>query len=476
MSTCEPNFLEPYEEPDFLTPVEDPDTFKFTDKQITARRLMGMMFQFIMLFGGSRSGKTFLLVYAVLIRAIKAPGSRHVIMRFRFNAVKASIIADTLPKVLKLCFPELPSLESMMNKTDWYMELPNKSQIWFGGLDDKERTEKILGQEFATIYLNECSQIPWSSVGIVITRLAQKCLQSDGVLLKLRMFFDCNPPDKNHWTYKIFEKHIDPEEKTPLPNADQYVSMQMNPVDNLENLPEAYVNTLQNLPAHLKKRFFDGEFKDANPNALFSETAIDRHRVENSADLPDMVRIVVGVDPSGSDDTNNEGNDAIGIHVAGLGVDGNAYLMEDATVKAGPAVWGRMAVSAYTRNEADVMVGEQNFGGAMVKFVIKTASKDMKTGKETKVNYKIVNASRGKVQRAEPFSPLFEDGRVRIVGRMNDLEEELSGFSTHGYIGEASPNRADAAMWCLAELFPSIVGTKKQEKVKVNPLPMANKW
>lgn len=471
MQSCEPNFLEPIPEPDFLTPVEDPDTFKFTDKQLAARKLMGMMFQFIMLFGGSRSGKTFLIVYAILIRAIKAPGSRHVIMRFRFNAVKASIVADTLPKVLKLCFPELPSIDSMMNKTDWYMELPNKSQIWFGGLDDKERTEKILGQEFVTIYLNECSQIPWSSVGIVITRLAQKCLQMDGVMLNLRMFFDCNPPDKNHWTYKVFEKHIDPDTKETLSNAELYASMQMNPADNIDNLPEAYLKTLQGMPAHLKKRFFDGEFKDANPNALFSETAIDKWRVENPADLPDMVRIVVGVDPSGSDDDNNEGNDAIGIHVAGLGTDGNAYLMEDATIKAGPAVWGRMAVSAYTRNEADVMVGEQNFGGAMVKFVIKTAE-----DKKTKVNYKIVNASRGKVQRAEPFSPLFEDGRVRIVGRMNDLEDELSGFSTSGYIGEKSPNRADAAIWCLAELFPSIVSTKKQEKVKAKPLPTVNKW
>lgn len=473
MQTCEaePSFLVPTEEPDFLKPVaEDPSKFHFTDKQLKARSLMAAMFQFIMLFGGSRSGKTFLIVYAIVIRAIKAPGSRHVIMRFRFNAVKASIVADTLPKVLKLCFPELPSIDSMMNKTDWYMELPNGSQVWFGGLDDKERTEKILGQEFVTIYLNECSQIPWSSVGIVITRLAQKCFQNDGVMLKLRMFFDCNPPDKNHWTYKVFEQKIDPDTKTKLSNDEQYASMQMNPRDNLENLPEEYIKTLEGMPAHLRKRFLDGEYKDANPNALFSETAMDKWRVENTADLPDMVRIVVGVDPSGSDDTNNEGNDAIGIYVAGLGTDGNAYLMEDATVKAGPAVWGRMAVSAYTRNEADVMVGEQNFGGAMVKYVIKTASK------ETSVNYKIVNASRGKVQRAEPFSPLFEDGRVRIVGRQSELEEELGGFSTSGYIGELSPNRADAAFWCLAELFPSIVTTKKAEKKKANPVPTANKW
>lgn len=429
--------------------------FKFTDKQLEARRMMGQAFQYFMLFGGSRSGKTFLAVYAVIIRALKAKGSRHVILRFRFNAVKASIIFDTFPKVMRLCFPER---EYNLNKTDWIVSFDNGSEIWFGGLDDKERTEKILGQEFATIYMNESSQIPWRSVGIAITRIAQKCTQDDGIELALRMYFDCNPPDKNHWTYKIFIQNVDPDTKLHLNNASLYGYIQMNPGDNIANLPESYIKTLEGLPPHLKKRFLDGEFRDANPNAIFSEEAIDRWRVENSSDLPDMVRVVVGVDPSGADDTNNEGNDAIGIYVAGLGNDGNAYLLEDATVKAGPAVWGRMAVSAYHRNESDIMVGEQNYGGAMVKFVIQTADKN--------VNYKMVNASRGKVVRAEPFAQLFEDGRVRIVGRQNELEEELSGFSTAGYTGEKSPNRADAAIWCLTELFPGILGIKKTKPIE----------
>jgi phage terminase large subunit-like protein len=92
----------------------------------------------------------------------------------------------------------------------------------------------------------------------------------------------------------------------------------------------------------------------------------------------------------------------------------------------------------------------------MVKMVIKTANANVK--------YKSVTASRGKVQRAEPFSALFETGKVRIVGRMNQLEEELGGFSTNGYTGARSPNRADAAFWALAELFPGIVKPKKEEK------------
>ncbi|GAG27763.1 unnamed protein product, partial [marine sediment metagenome] len=112
----------------------------------------------LMLFGGSRSGKTFLFIRNIIMRAMMAPGSRHAVLRFRFAHVKNAVVLDTFPKVLKLCFPELPSADSMLNKTDWYAQLPNGSQIWFGGLDDKERTEKILGQEYVTIFLNECSQ------------------------------------------------------------------------------------------------------------------------------------------------------------------------------------------------------------------------------------------------------------------------------------------------------------------------------
>lgn len=432
---------------------EKKEEFKFTEKQLEARSKMALEYMYFMLFGGSRSGKTFLVIYAITIRALKANGSRHAALRFRFNAIKASIIFDTFPKVMKLCFP---GVGYTMNKTDWIVTYDNKSEFWFGGLDDKERTEKILGQEFATIFLNECSQIPYRSVGIVMTRLAQKCTQNDGVPLALRMYFDCNPPKKGHWTYKLFIKKQDPDTNEKIRKPDRYGYDQINPVHNVDNLPAEYLETLKSLPAHLRRRFFDGEFGDVNPNAIFSEDSIDRWRVENTNDLPEFARVVVGVDPSGADDEDNEENDPIGIYVAALGVDGNGYLLEDATVKAGPAVWGKMAVSAYDRHKADIMVGEQNFGGAMVKYVIQSVDKN--------VNYKIVNASRGKKERVEPFSPLFVDGRVRIVGRQDQLEEEMSGFTTNGYTGSKSPNVADAAFWCLTELFPGIIMGKKEHK------------
>ena len=446
--------------------------FKLHHKQEEAQRVLASEATHIMLFGGSRSGKTFLLVRNVVLRALKAPNSRHAILRFRFNAIKSSVVMDTFPKVMQIAFP---GVTFTLSKTDWFAKFSNGSEIWFAGLDDKERTEKILGMEFATIYLNECSQIPWASVGIAITRLAQKATQvienRADKPLKPRVYYDCNPPSKAHWSYRVFIEKRDPDTKTAHPKPDDYAAFQINPKDNADNLSEGYLETLSGLSARLKRRFLDGNFADATPNALFPEEVIDRWRVTDGI-LPDLVRIVVGVDPSGSGDDDNADNDAIGIVIGGLGTDGHAYLLEDCTVKAGPATWGKVATSAYERHEADVIVGETNYGGAMVKHVIQTA--------RPRTPYKQVTATRGKVVRSEPFSALYEQGKVRHAGQFTDLEDELVAFTTNGYSLSGSPNRADAWVWVLTELFPGLVRKaeeKKEATHKAAPLSMgAGGW
>lgn len=430
---------------------------KWTAKQVEAQRVLSGDATHVMLFGGGRSGKTFLLMRSVMMRALKAPGSRHLVLRFRFNHLKASIILETLPRVMELCFPDLPY---ELSKTDWYITLPNGSEIWFGGLDDKERTEKLLGKEYATVYLNECSQIKWPSVEMVVTRLAQKV---DQVIegkppepLKLRMFYDCNPPSKAHWTFRLFKQKADPETKQPIAKPDAYASFQINPRDNAENLSAEYLTTLQGLSMRMRRRFEEGEFAEATPNALFDEAVIDRWRVMDGR-VPDFLRIVVAVDPSGSGDEDNADNDEIGIVVAALGVDGNGYILEDCTVKAGPATWGKVATSAYERHRADVVVAEGNFGGAMVEATIQAARRG--------TPFKKVTASRGKAVRAEPFSSLYEQGKVRHVGLFPKLEDELCGMSTTGYTGTGSPNRADAAIWALSEIFPGMVAGRRERPV-----------
>jgi PBSX family phage terminase large subunit len=265
--------------------------FKKTPKQKEAIRLLASASRYVMLFGGSRSGKTFIAVYAIVVRAAMVQ-SRHVILRLNFNHVKTSIWSDTLVKVLKTCFPDL-NVE--WNKTDYYIKLPNGSEIWIAGLDDEKRVEKILGKEYSTMYFNECSQIPFKSVQIALTRLAEKNS------LTKKAYFDMNPPSKKHWSYWLFVKGLDPIDNVPV-DKNKYASILMNPKDNLDNIdPEYITEVLDNLSEAQKKRFRDGEFSSDDDGAAYY--AFDRETHVRPIDKTfhvgqKLIGIDFNVDPS----------------------------------------------------------------------------------------------------------------------------------------------------------------------------------
>jgi phage terminase large subunit-like protein len=77
------------------------------------------------------------------------------------------------------------------------------------------------------------------------------------------------------------------------------------------------------------------------------------------------------------------------------------------------------------------------------------------------VPYRSVKASRGKVIRAEPIASLFEQQKISLVGHFEALEDQLCAMTTAGYVGSRSPDRADAMIWGLADLFPAM--TKRDD-------------
>jgi len=428
-------------------------TFHLTTKQDLAMDVLCGPARHILLFGGSRSGKTFLIVRAIVVRALAEAKSRHLIARFRFNAVKTSIVFDTLPAVMSTCWPDLVD-KCKLDKSDWRYILPNGSEIWFGGLDDKERTEKILGNEYASIYANECSQITWAARVILVTRLAQKTN-----LLRLKAYYDCNPPSVGHWTNKLFIQGRSPDTREEIQNKEDYAAFgPMNPHDNAENIAPEYLAEMDNLPLRQRKRFRDGLFSDDSDNALWTIEIIEQCRFGGD-DLPDMQRVVIGVDPSGCAGEEDKRSDEIGIVVCGLGTDGRGYVLEDLSGRYGPEGWGRIVAEAFDRHEADAVVAETNFGGDMVAAVIRSSRPG------TPVRQ--VKATRGKVVRAEPISALFEQGKVYMDGSFPILEDQLCGMTTAGFIGEKSPDRADAMIWALTHMFPGI--TRRQSEFRRAP-------
>jgi phage terminase large subunit-like protein len=418
---------------------------KLTPRQREARALLSGPQRHTLLVGGSRSGKTSLATYAILTRATCVPGSRHVILRQRANAARASIWLDTLPKIGKLAFP---AVKLKPHERDGYMSLPNDSEIWVGGLDDKERVEKILGNEYSTIYLNECSQIGYDARNLALTRLAQNIPG-----LRQKAYYDLNPGGIGHWSYQQFIAGLIPGTRMPLPDPGNYRHMVMNPRDNMANLTEDYVRDLANLPEKQRKRFLDGVYNSEVPGALWTLKSIADYR------LPDMravrwdliVRIVVAIDPAVS---ANEDSDETGIVVAGLTRSGHVVVLEDQSGIYTPLEWAQVAIGAYRKHQADKIVAEVNNGGDLVGRNILAV--------DAYVSFKSVRATRGKALRAEPIANLYAQGLVHHVGYLSELEEQMLGWSPVE-VGAKSPDRLDALVWAITELIdPGPTDTRVQ--------------
>jgi hypothetical protein len=417
-------------------------TLRFSEKQIAAIRTLASDARLICLFGGARSGKSVLIVRAIILRALKAPGSRHLIARLHSNAAWTSIAGDANATLFTVATEGFEGLTLTPHRQDGYFALPNGSTIWIGGLDDKERVDKILGREYISIYLNEASEIPYSSVLVALTRLAEV---RPGI--RQRAFIDLNPVGKSHWTHRMFIEHRDPISLRPfVSDLNLYASARLNPKDNIHNLDPAFIAYLNDLPEKQRKRFLEGEYVDEVEGALWSYEALEKGR-RTQADIPEEQResIVVAVDPSGAKNRDDFGADEIGIVVAARGRDGHGYVLADRSLRASPAEWGREAVKAYHEFRADCIVAEGNFGGEMVRSTIQ--------GSDRNVPVRIVTASRGKTVRAEPVSARYEQGDVHHVGRFPVLEDQLCAFSSTGYIGEKSPDHADAAIWAISHLM-----------------------
>jgi hypothetical protein len=401
-------------------------TFKVvkTDKQKEAIRMIGGNLT-TLLEGGSRSGKTFIAVYAIIVRALRHDKTDHLICRFRFNHAKQSICFQTLPKVL-----EAMGIASTvkLNRTDWIYQFANGSKIWIGGLDDKERTEKILGLEYATIYLNEASQISYDSYETILTRLNPP----NGVTA--RMLIDYNPPSIQHWGYKIFHNRKFPD-GSPVPDGN-FAKIKMNPKDNPNNSPQ-YLKTLETLSAAKRKRFVEGDY------SLDSGSLWKRGWIKYGKAPIDLVRVVVGVDPAGT--TNG---DEIGIIVSAKDSSGMYWILDDYSCHGSPAEWASEVRNAYERYSADVVVAEKNYGGDMVEHTIRTACQN--------VNVKLINSSRGKIVRAEPISAMYEQGKVTHAMVLPALEDEYCIYDADS---DFSPGRLDAAVFGLTELSSGTIST-----------------
>lgn len=213
--------------------------------------------------------------------------------------------------------------------------------------------------------------------------------------------------------------------------------------ENRENLAPAFLEQIISKyeGTRLGRQELNAELLEDNPAALWKRALLDETRVTKA---PDLVRIVVAIDPSAT----SGGNEA-GIVAAGLGADGHGYVLDDRSLQGSPHAWASAAVALYHTLKADRLVAESNHGGEMVSTTIGTVAHAPPVT--------LIHASRGKYTRAEPVAALYEQRRCHHVGTFAALEDEMCNW----VVGDDSPNRLDALVWSLTDLMVSHEPSKK---------------
>jgi phage terminase large subunit-like protein len=217
--------------------------------------------------------------------------------------------------------------------------------------------------------------------------------------------------------------------------------------DNAPDFPTAMRAMYGN--SRLARQELDGELLEEFEGALWTGELLEKFRGPSfpPGESTTFARLVIGLDPPAS-----TGGNSCGILVCGQDEDGVAYVLADLTAQGlSPEAWARRVADAadewghlYTGVPAKV-VAEKNQGGDMIASVLRAVDADLPI--------RLVAATRSKAARAEPVALRFETGRARLAGHFPELEDQLCALTWAGYQGAGSPDRADAMVWAMTELF-----------------------
>lgn len=213
--------------------------------------------------------------------------------------------------------------------------------------------------------------------------------------------------------------------------------------ENQENLAPAFLEKIVKKyeGTRLGRQELNAEILDDNPRALWQRDVIENLRHQGK--LPQLIRIVTGVDPSVS---SGEESAETGIIAAGIAATGHFYILEDSSLQGSPNSWAVAVVRTHHTWKGDRVIGEVNNGGDLVEVNLRTVDRA--------IPFRAVHASRGKAIRAEPIAALYEQGKVHHVGTFPQLEDQMCEWVP----GEKSPDRMDALVWAMTELSGNTVG------------------
>jgi len=254
------------------------------------------------LYGGAvGGGKSYWLCICILFHALKYPGARVCLVRKHMSTLKNS----TLVTLLKLIPEQLknPRLGWGHNQQDGHITLPNGSLINYGGVGTPEEVQKIGSTEYSLICIDEAGEVDLEPFLFLSSRLRWKL--PDGTIPPYNMLLASNPA--HNWLKEYFIDN---------PRED-FVFIQALPSDNMDNLPEDYIENLRKLyPPEWVDKYLEGDW-----NALSGDQVVIPHEFIKAAinrQLPNTDKHVIGVDPAGTGGDENaivyaNGNTILGI-------------------------------------------------------------------------------------------------------------------------------------------------------------------
>lgn len=371
-------------------------------------------------WGGRGSGKSWFFAGYIIWRCVKEPGLRVVCVREVQKTLRESakrLLEDTIKAM---------NVGHLFEVLADSIKTPGGGIIIFQGMQD-HTAESIKSLEgFRLCWWEEAQTASMRSV-----ELLRPTMRSGSEIL-----FSWNPRNANDPVDKLLRGPEQPARS---------VVVKANWSDNpffpreLEEERQFDMKTNRDRYSHI----WEGQFEPSAIGAIFDRVNLAQNRRDEA---PELDRVVVGIDPAVSSES---GSDMHGVVVAGRCTAGHGYVIHDGSLRGSPRQWAERAVALYDAYEADAIVIEVNQGGDMCRHTLQSVRPGLRIVE--------VRATRGKHVRAEPIAALYSLGRVHHVGTMPELEDQLCLFTSGGYEGAGSPDRADALVWSLTELFPGMV-------------------
>lgn len=170
-----------------------------------------------------------------------------------------------------------------------------KAEFLFRALDKPDDIKKLLSLEVTGGWLNEAREIPKAIMDMLIGRLGRYPRKIDGLggATRYCLIMDTNPPDSDHWYYKLFE------EQKPEGYEIFHQPSGLSPdAENIRNLPDGYYQKMQagkdqewiNVYVHGQYGFV----QDGKP--VWPEYKDDFHHTDEEIIIPRSITIHVGID------------------------------------------------------------------------------------------------------------------------------------------------------------------------------------